>query len=141
ERTRPDGRAIAADTGYQSNFRYGAQQSITRSWLMPMHQLDSLPNKKKHVHAMKFGFEPDNHAVNTTPKSTLVRIQKAEDGGIGARGPWEPVRTGFTPSQENEWMLKWLKGERVKIKVEVGTGAGGTRRLSPLTGGSHAGRR
>jgi len=115
--TRPDGRAIAADTGYQSNFRYGAQQSITRSWLMPMHQLDSLPSKKKHVFAMKFGFEVDNHAVNTTPKSTLVRVQKAEDGGIGARGPWEPVRTGFTPSQENEWMLKWLKGESVKIKV------------------------
>ena len=84
---------------------------------MPMHQLDSLPTKKKHVHALKFGFEPDNHAVNTTPKSTLVRIQKAEDGGIGARGPWEPVRTGFTPAQENEWMLKWLKGESVKIKV------------------------
>jgi len=115
--TRPDGRAIAADTGYQSNFRYGAQQSVTRSWLMPMHQLDSIPAKKKHVFAIKFGFEVDNHAVNTTPKSTLVRIQKAEDGGIGARGPWEPVRTGFTPSQENEWMLKWLKGESVKIKV------------------------
>jgi nitrate reductase alpha subunit len=115
--TRPDGRAIAADTGYQSNFRYGAQQSITRSWLMPMHQLDSLPSKKKHVHALKFGFEPDHHAVNTTPKSTLVRVSKAEDGGIGARGPWEPVRTGFTPSQENEWMIKWLKGESIKIKV------------------------
>src|SRR2546425_645648 len=115
--TRPDGRAIAADTGYQSNFRYGAQQSLTRSWLMPMHQLDSLPSKKKHVYALKFGFEVDNHAVNTTPKSTIIRIQKAEDGGIGARGPWEPVRTGFTPAQENEWMLKWLKGESIKIKV------------------------
>src|SRR2546427_691558 len=115
--TRPDGRAIAADTGYQSNFRYGAQQSLTRSWLMPMHQTDSLPSKKKHVHAIKFGFEADNHAVNTTPKSTLVRMSKAEDGAIGARGPWEPVRTGFTPSQENEWMLKWLKGESIKIKV------------------------
>jgi nitrate reductase alpha subunit len=115
--TRPDGRAIAADTGYQSNFRYGSQQSVTRSWLMPMHQTDSLPSKKKHVFALKFGFEVDNHAVNTTPKSTLVRISKAEDGGIGARGPWEPVRTGFTPSQENEWMLRWLKGESVKIKV------------------------
>jgi nitrate reductase alpha subunit len=115
--TRPDGRAIAADTGYQSNFRYGSQQSVTRSWLMPMHQLDSLPSKKKHVFALKFGFEVDNHAVNTTPKSTLIRITKAEDGGIGARGPWEPVRTGFTPAQENEWMLKWLKGESIKIKV------------------------
>ena len=30
--TRPDGRAIAVDTGYQSNFRYGAQQSFTRNW-------------------------------------------------------------------------------------------------------------
>ena len=28
--TRPDGRAIAVDTGYQSNFRYGAQQSFTQ---------------------------------------------------------------------------------------------------------------
>jgi len=84
---------------------------------MPMHQLDSLPSKKKHVFALKFGFEVDNHAVNTTPKSTIIRISKAEDGGIGARGPWEPVRTGFTPAQENEWMLKWLKGESIKIKV------------------------
>src|SRR3989475_3415947 len=39
-----------------------------------------------------------------SPKSTIIRISKAEDGGIGARGPWEPVRTGFTPAQENEWM-------------------------------------
>src|SRR5256885_17183862 len=67
--TRPDGRAIASDTGYQSNFRYGAQQPITRAWLMPMHQPDSLPNKKKHVHAMQIGFEPDNYTGNTTPKS------------------------------------------------------------------------
>jgi nitrate reductase alpha subunit len=115
--TRPDGRAISADTGYQSNFRYGAQQSITRSWLMPMHQLDSLPGKNMLNHNWKFGYQPDNHAVNTVPKSTLIRISKAEDGGIGARGPWEPVRTGFTPAQENEWMIKWLKGESIKIKV------------------------
>jgi nitrate reductase alpha subunit len=115
--TRPDGRAIAADTGYQSNFRYGAQQSVTRSWLMPMHQLDSLPGKNMLAHNFKFGYQPDNHSVNTVPKSTIIRIAKAEDGGIGARGPWEPVRTGFTPAQENEWMLKWLKGESIKIKV------------------------
>ena len=28
-----------------------------------------------------------------------------------------PVRTGFTPGQENEFMIKWLKGEHIKIKV------------------------
>jgi nitrate reductase alpha subunit len=82
-----------------------------------MHQLDSLPGKNMLNHNWKFGYQPDNHAVNTVPKSTLIRISKAEDGGIGARGPWEPVRTGFTPAQENEWMLKWLKGESIKIKV------------------------
>jgi len=55
--------------------------------------------------------------VNTTPKECLMRITKAEDGGIGGRGPWEPVRTGFTPGQENEFMIKWLKGDHIKIKV------------------------
>ena len=29
----------------------------------------------------------DHHAVNTAPKECLIRITKAEDGGIGARGP------------------------------------------------------
>jgi nitrate reductase alpha subunit len=115
--TRPDGRAIAVDTGYQSNFRYGAQQSFTRSWLMPMHQTDSLPGKQANALKFKWGFEIDHHAVNTVPKECLIRITKAEDGGIGARGPWEPVRTGFTPGQENEFMVKWLKGEHIKIKV------------------------
>jgi nitrate reductase alpha subunit len=115
--TRPDGRAIAIDTGYQSNFRYGAQQSFTRSWLMPMHQTDSLPGKSANGLKFKWGFEIDHHAVNTVPKECLIRITKAEDGGIGARGPWEPVRTGFTPGQENEFMVKWLKGEHIKIKV------------------------
>ena len=38
-----------SDTGYQSNFRYGAQQSFTRSWLMPMHQTDSLPGKQANA--------------------------------------------------------------------------------------------
>jgi nitrate reductase alpha subunit len=115
--TRPDGRAIAVDTGYQSNFRYGAQQSFTRSWLMPMHQTDSLPGKHAVAWKFKWGFQIDHHGVNTTPKECLIRITKAEDGGIGARGPWEPVRTGFTPGQENEFMIKWLRGEHIKIKV------------------------
>jgi nitrate reductase alpha subunit len=115
--TRPDGRAIAIDTGYQSNFRYGAQQSFTRNWLMPIHQTDSLPGKHAVAWKFKWGYQVDHHAINTVPKECLIRITKAEDGGIGARGPWEPVRTGFTPGQENEFMIKWLKGEHIKIKV------------------------
>ena len=36
-----------------------------------------------------FGFDVDNHAINTVPKETLIRITKAEDGGIGGKGVWE----------------------------------------------------
>ena len=77
---------------------------------MPMHQTDSLPGKQCQWRGnSNSGFEIDHHAVNTTPKECLIRITKAEDGGIGGRGPWEPVRTGFTPGQENEFMIKCSK--------------------------------
>ena len=36
-----------SETGYQANFRYGSQQSITREWAMPMHQTDTLFHKAK----------------------------------------------------------------------------------------------
>ena len=44
--SRADGRALAQDTGYQASYRYGSHQSITRNWLMPMHQTDGLFHKK-----------------------------------------------------------------------------------------------
>jgi nitrate reductase alpha subunit len=113
--TRPDGRALSAGTGYQSSFRYGSQQSITRSWLMPMHQLDSLFHKKKVEVGFVFGFEADNHGVNTVPKETLVKITRAEPGGLGGRGVWEPVRTGFTPGHENAFMQRYLAGTLVQV--------------------------
>ena len=109
--TRPDGRAQSLDTGYQSSFRYGSQQSITRGWLMPMHQLDSLFHKKKVGTAFMFGGEADNHAVNTTPKETLVKITKAENGGLGGKGVWAPVASGGTVGNESEWMRRYLNGD------------------------------
>jgi len=114
--TRPDGRALSAGTGYQASFRYGSQQSITRSWLMPMHQLDSLFHKKKAEMGFVFGYEADNHGVNTVPKETLVRIVKAEDGGPGGSGLWEPARTGFTPGRENPFMQRYLAGRLVDVR-------------------------
>jgi nitrate reductase alpha subunit len=44
-------------------------------------------------HEFIFGGEADNHAVNTVPKECLIRITKAEDGGLGGKGPWKPART------------------------------------------------
>lgn len=114
--SRPDGRALAEDTGYQSNFRYGSHQSITRGWAPPMHQTDSLFHKKVGKMAFVFGFDVDNHAVNTVPKETLVRIEKAEPGGLDGKGPWEPATTGYTPGQEDDFMTRYLSGEATKVR-------------------------
>lgn len=114
--TRPDGRAQSADTGYQANLRYGAQQSCTRNWLMPMHQTDTLFHKAKVKMGFIFGGEADNHAVNTVPKECLVRVIKAEDGGPGGKGVWEPAMRGFGPeSEQGPVNLLYLTGGFVKI--------------------------
>ncbi|MEW6775084.1 MAG: molybdopterin-dependent oxidoreductase, partial [Bdellovibrionota bacterium] len=113
--TRPDGRAQSLDTGYQSSFRYGSQQSITRGWLMPMHQLDSLFHKMKAKMGFLFGGEADNHAVNTVPKETLVKVTRAEAGGLGGVGVWEPVKGGGQAGNESDWMKRYLAGDLTKI--------------------------
>ncbi|MEK7828271.1 MAG: nitrate oxidoreductase subunit alpha, partial [Deltaproteobacteria bacterium] len=113
--SRPDGRALSKDTGYSSNFRSGSQQSLTTSWLMPMHQTDNLFHKKKVMMAPLFGFEGDNHGINTVPKEILVKMSKAEDGGIGNKGVWDPVKTGYTPGHETDFMNRYLRGELVTI--------------------------
>ena len=109
-----DGRCRSKDTGYQANLRYGAQQSCTRNWLMPMHQTDTLFHKAKAFMAFIFGGEADNHAVNTVPKETLVRVTKAEDGGMGGQGVWAPATTGYTPDNESEFMRRYLNGDLIK---------------------------
>jgi nitrate reductase alpha subunit len=114
--TRPDKLAKSAGTGYQANLRYGSQQSLTRDWSMPMHQTDTLFHKQKTGMQFIFGGEADNHALNTVPKETLVRITKAEDGGLDGKGPWEPTRTGFTPGHENDFMQRYLGGGTLEVK-------------------------
>jgi nitrate reductase / nitrite oxidoreductase, alpha subunit len=109
QQTRPDGRALSED-GYQSNFRFGSQQSITRNWHMPMHQTDTLFHKAKLTMSFVFGYEGDNHGINTVPKECLVRITKAEDGGLGGKGLWKPGTTGMSPSAENDTMKRYLAG-------------------------------
>lgn len=114
--TREDGRAVAEGTNYISHYRYGSHQSLTRGWLPPMHQLDSLLHKSKIFHTLMFGGEADNHAVNTVPKETLVKVTKAEDGGIGGRGVWKPATIGMSPAAEDEFMKKYLSGGIVRCE-------------------------
>jgi nitrate reductase / nitrite oxidoreductase, alpha subunit len=112
--TRPDKRALSEGGAYQANFRYGSQQSVTRNWHMPMHQTDTLFHKAKVFMSFIFGGEADNHAVNTVPKETLVRITKAEDGGMNGVGIWKPATTGFTPAGESDTMKKYMSGGFIK---------------------------
>ncbi|MFQ6616539.1 MAG: molybdopterin-dependent oxidoreductase [Fidelibacterota bacterium] len=114
--TRPDGRAQSADTGYQASFRYGSHQSITYAWQMPMQQLDSLFHKAKAKMGFLFGYESDNHAINTTPKETLVRVAFAEKGGVGGKGIWAPATTGHTPAHESDFMKAYLAGDLLSIR-------------------------
>jgi nitrate reductase alpha subunit len=114
--TRPDGRALSEDTGYQSNFRYGSQQSVTRDWSMPMHMTDTLFHKAKVATSFIFGGEADNHAVNTVPKETLVKITKAEPGGLEGKGLWLPGTTGTAPGAEDEFMRRYIAGGLTTVK-------------------------
>jgi nitrate reductase alpha subunit len=117
--TRPDGRALAAGTGYQASYRYGSHQSITRGWLPPMHQTDTLFHKKTGAMAFIFGFDVDNHAVNTVPKETLIKITKAEDGGIGGKGVWEPATRGYSPGEDTPQNAQYLAGGYVKVNGKI----------------------
>ncbi len=114
--TRADGLARSAGTGYQANFRYGSHQSITRNWLMPLHQTDSLFHKAKVVMKFVFGGEADNHAVNTVPKECLVRITKAENGGLGGIGAWQPGAGGFGPTGDSPLNESYLAGELTTVR-------------------------
>ncbi len=114
--SRPDGRALSADTGYQSNFRYGSHQSVTRDGAMPMHQTDTLFHKAKVATGFIFGGEADNHAVNTVPKETLVRIVKAADGGLNDKGLWVPGNSGLSPGNENDFMARYIAGDLTDVE-------------------------
>ena len=114
--TRPDGRALAAETGYQASYRYGSHQSITRNWMMPMHQTDTLFHKRTGAMGFIFGADVDNHAINTVPKETLIRITKAEDGGLGGKGVWKPATSGYSPGEATKQSELYLTGALVRVR-------------------------
>lgn len=113
QKDRADGMALTPD-GYQANFRFGSQQSINRNWHMPMHQTDTLFHKAKAGMFFITGGEADNHAINTVPKEAMVKVTKAEDGGLGGVGRWLPGTTGMAPGSENDVMLKFISGKFIK---------------------------
>lgn len=112
-KTRGDGRAIT-ETGYESNFRSGSLQSCVRPYCQPTMMTDDLVRKNAVGQGIGKGQGNDAYGVNTPYKESLVRITKAESGGIGGRGRWTPVESGFMPGNEGEVMKMYLRGGFVK---------------------------
>jgi nitrate reductase alpha subunit len=115
--TRPDGLAKNPDTNYQAFFRYGSHQSLTRSWLKPTHQTNSLITRKHFTHEVTKGFQADVHCVTGAPREAMCRVLKAEDGGIGGKGLWRPVTLGLRPTNESAAMKQYLDGGYVVRKA------------------------
>ncbi|HLB35077.1 MAG TPA: molybdopterin-dependent oxidoreductase [Gemmatimonadales bacterium] len=115
--TRPDGLAKNTETNYQSLFRYGSHQSLTRSWLKPTHQTSGLVTRKNFSHEVMKGFQADVHCVTGAPREAMCRVLKAEDGGIGGKGLWRPVSLGFRPTNESASMKQYLGGGFVVRKA------------------------
>jgi nitrate reductase alpha subunit len=110
QRERADGLAKNPRTGYQAMFRSGSHQSATRGWLKPTWMTDSLVRKGLFGQSIGKGFLPDVHCPTGAPREAIVKITKAEPGGIGGKGVWRPVALGIRPRNESEAMKKYLAG-------------------------------
>jgi nitrate reductase / nitrite oxidoreductase, alpha subunit len=115
--TRADGLAKNPETNYQSFFRYGSHQSLTRSWLKPTHQTQGLVTRRNFSHEVMKGFQADVHCVTGAPREAMCRVLKAEDGGIGGKGLWRPVELGLRPTNESPAMNQYLAGGFVVRKA------------------------
>jgi nitrate reductase alpha subunit len=110
QKTRSDGLAKNPRTNYQAMFRSGSHQSATRGWLKPTLMTDSLVRKSMFGQGIGKGFLPDVHCPTGAPRESIVKISKAEPGGIGGTGLWRPVTLGIRPSNESAEMKNYLAG-------------------------------
>ncbi len=113
--SREDGVAKNAETQYQALFRYGGHQSLTRSWLKPTHQTQTLITRRSWSNEVTKGFNVDVHCVTSAPRESLAKFTKAEDGGIGGKGLWRPVALGLRPASENDALKRYLQGGFVTL--------------------------
>ena len=109
--TRADGLAKNPRTNYQALFRSGSHQSATRVWLKPTWMTDSLVRKGIFGQVIGKGFLPDVHCPTGAPREAIVKIAKAEPGGLDAKGLWRPAALGYRPTYESEAMKRYLAGD------------------------------
>ncbi|MDP1563341.1 MAG: hypothetical protein Q8M16_18320, partial [Pirellulaceae bacterium] len=54
------------------------------------------------------GFVPDVHCPTGAPRESIVKITRAEPGGLGGKGLWRPAALGLRPTYESPMMLRYL---------------------------------
>jgi nitrate reductase alpha subunit len=111
QRSRTDGLAKNPRTNYQAMFRTGSHQSATRGWLKPTWMTDSLVRKELFGQSIGKGFLPDVHCPTGAPRESIVKITKAEPGGLEGKGLWRPASLGLRPRYESGAMKRYLAGE------------------------------
>jgi nitrate reductase / nitrite oxidoreductase, alpha subunit len=109
-KSRADGLAKNPRTNYQAMFRSGSHQSATRGWLKPTWMTDSLVRKGLFGQGIGKGFLPDVHCPTGAPREAIVKITKAEPGGIEGQGLWRPAEIGIRPRYESKSMKVYLEG-------------------------------
>jgi nitrate reductase alpha subunit len=121
-RTRGDGLARNPRSGYQAMFRSGSHQSATRGWLKPTWMTDSLVRKELIGQRVGKGFLPDVHCPTGAPREAIVKITRAEPGGLGGQGLWRPAALGLRPRYESASMRRYVAGGFVGGGEEGGQG-------------------
>jgi hypothetical protein len=92
---------------------------------------DSLVRKEMFGQEMRKGFMPDVHCPTGAPRESIVKITKAEPGGLDAKGLWRPAALGVRPRYESKEMKAYLAGEFVE-----GVPAAGSRDIEKLGSGA-----
>ncbi len=103
-------------THYQSLYRRGSHQSVTRSWLKPTYMTDSLVRKNLMGQVIGKGFAVDVHGPIGAPREAMAKVTRAEAGGIAGKGVWRPVELGLRPMKPGISLQKFLQARYVKIK-------------------------
>lgn len=111
QETNATGLAKNPETGYQSFFRGGSHQSCTRGWLKPTWMTDTLYVKGLLGQKMTQGFVPDVHCPTGAPRESMVKITKAEAGGLDGKGLWRASELGLRPTYESEALKKFIAGQ------------------------------
>jgi nitrate reductase alpha subunit len=117
QRTRADGLAKNPRTNYQAMFRSGSHQSATRGWLKPTWMTDSLVRKEIFGQSISTGFAPDIHCPTGAPREAIVKITRAEPGGLNGQGLWRVAQLGLRPTYESPTLRRYLAGEFVRIET------------------------